>query len=326
MANQKLTDRTLLAAALTLSDLVHIVDVSNTTQDSAGSSFKATMAQLKAIIAPSSVQGTGTENYVAKWDSGGVAILDSSIIDDGTTIGFNTVPSGSQFAFLANNSSIGISLVKTTGSDPAFNLTLQVGASNSSGFKAVSSASGSAGFLADISTGAAAGSHSYRSAGTAPIYFASSLGVGGDPYVFDDCRMIVATDGTSPLGAGHPANYDYVVRFNSSASVFANNIFNVLTNGKIGVHTISPAAHFHIAGNATSATTFLAVAQGTTSATYVMKLQDSTNSNLFTVRDDGLISMPELQTGNAGLTSGDLYKDTAANILAASDYVVGMKA
>ena len=33
-----------------------------------------------------------------------------------------------------------------------------------------------------------------------------------------------------------------------------------------------------------------------------------------------------LPTGNAGLVSGDMYKDTAANILVAGDFVVGMKA
>lgn len=38
------------------------------------------------------------------------------------------------------------------------------------------------------------------------------------------------------------------------------------------------------------------------------------------------IQMDKLQIGGATLTSGQLYKDTAANILANGDYVVGMKA
>lgn len=39
----------------------------------------------------------------------------------------------------------------------------------------------------------------------------------------------------------------------------------------------------------------------------------------------GKVSMASLQIGNAGLSTDDLYKDTAANILSAGDYVVGMK-
>ena len=38
------------------------------------------------------------------------------------------------------------------------------------------------------------------------------------------------------------------------------------------------------------------------------------------------LNLLTLQVGNAGLVSGDTYKDTAANILAAGDYIVGMKA
>lgn len=38
-----------------------------------------------------------------------------------------------------------------------------------------------------------------------------------------------------------------------------------------------------------------------------------------------MVAMTGLQVGNAGLVSGDLYIDTAANILTAGDWVVGMK-
>jgi hypothetical protein len=44
------------------------------------------------------------------------------------------------------------------------------------------------------------------------------------------------------------------------------------------------------------------------------------------LRQTGTVSMPAIQVGSAGLSAGDLYKDTAANILASGDYVVGMKA
>jgi len=45
----------------------------------------------------------------------------------------------------------------------------------------------------------------------------------------------------------------------------------------------------------------------------------------FRVNNNGTI-FATLQTGNAGLVTGQMYKDTAANILSNSDFVVGMKA
>ncbi len=51
-----------------------------------------------------------------------------------------------------------------------------------------------------------------------------------------------------------------------------------------------------------------------------------TATTTFSVDSTGKVSMPGTQIGNAGLTSGDTYKDTAANILANGDYIVGMKA
>jgi len=42
-------------------------------------------------------------------------------------------------------------------------------------------------------------------------------------------------------------------------------------------------------------------------------------------KNTGIINVASMQTGNAGLASGDLYVDTAANILANGDLVVGRK-
>ena len=44
------------------------------------------------------------------------------------------------------------------------------------------------------------------------------------------------------------------------------------------------------------------------------------------VDNNGHLELPGMQTGNAGLSSGQTYKDTAANILANGDWVIGMKA
>lgn len=50
MANKRLTDETAFSATLSLSDLIHIVDVSDTSQNAAGSSYKLTLTQLKTVM------------------------------------------------------------------------------------------------------------------------------------------------------------------------------------------------------------------------------------------------------------------------------------
>lgn len=58
-----------------------------------------------------------------------------------------------------------------------------------------------------------------------------------------------------------------------------------------------------------------------------MFLKNDAGSAVFIVNSlTGQINTPLMQTGDAGLISGDQYKDTAANILANGDYVIGMKA
>lgn len=52
MAQQFLTDKTSFAATLDNADLIHVVDVSDTGQNAAGSSYKLTLAQLKAFVTP----------------------------------------------------------------------------------------------------------------------------------------------------------------------------------------------------------------------------------------------------------------------------------
>lgn len=49
----------------------------------------------------------------------------------------------------------------------------------------------------------------------------------------------------------------------------------------------------------------------------------ATNYSLFSIA--GNVNLQSIPIGNAGLVAGDLYKDTAANILANGDYVVGIK-
>lgn len=86
------------------------------------------------------------------------------------------------------------------------------------------------------------------------------------------------------------------------------------TTRNIGI-SISPASDIKLKVRGASAT----------SADYAGVFETSTGVTLFSVRNDGRMSAPLLQTGNAGLASGDLYVDTAANILANGDRVVGRK-
>lgn len=64
---------------------------------------------------------------------------------------------------------------------------------------------------------------------------------------------------------------------------------------------------------------------GNTSSTYAVDVLSSGGSSNFRVKDNGTVAMISLQTGNAGLASGDLYVDTAANILANGDLIIGRK-
>ena len=50
MAYERLTDRQ-LAAGVNLTDLIHIVDPTDTSQNPAGSSYKATLSQVATLIA-----------------------------------------------------------------------------------------------------------------------------------------------------------------------------------------------------------------------------------------------------------------------------------
>lgn len=57
----------------------------------------------------------------------------------------------------------------------------------------------------------------------------------------------------------------------------------------------------------------------------IATFKNSINNLSLAIKNNGTISTPYLQIGNAGLSSGDQYQDTAANILANGDKVVGIK-
>jgi len=122
---EKLTDRTAIAVAVTQTDLLHVVDVSDSTQDPAGSSYKAT---TKQII--NSYLSDGSEGVMTYWDSSTskyIPISTSGIYHDAVNnrigVGINTsltaklnVKSASGEAVRVDGSSIsGIGIVYNDG-------------------------------------------------------------------------------------------------------------------------------------------------------------------------------------------------------------------
>lgn len=173
-----------------------------------------------------------------------------------------------------------------------------------------------------------------------------SIGIGGG--------VLYQSSGTGNTGIGHgnfynlnSGNYNTALGYNAGAAVLHlagnNNVFigymadvsvNNLTNAiAIGANAQVGASNSMVLGNgvnvAIGTSTPLAKLhiQGinSTSSNYALKIDNSTSSPLLYVRDDGLLSAPLLPTSNAGLATGDFYIDTAANILANGDKVIGWK-
>jgi hypothetical protein len=95
-------------------------------------------------------------------------------------------------------------------------------------------------------------------------------------------------------------------------------------SGTRGVH-VSASGEVGV-GGAASGIIALAVTGSTADNTrYSFVAYNSAAAGLLYVKNDGTISMPLVQTGNAGLVTGDLYFDTAANILGNGDLVCGRK-
>jgi len=110
----------------------------------------------------------------------------------------------------------------------------------------------------------------------------------------------------------------YVLKVNTvvkaSFSTNSTNASIIVPSGGLSIGTTSfvSSAMAHVLGDATS-------------SNYALKVDNSAPSPLLYVRNDGLISAPLLPTSNTGLTTGDMYVATAADILSNGDKVVGWK-
>jgi hypothetical protein len=126
---------------------------------------------------------------------------------------------------------------------------------------------------------------------------------------------------------------NYALKVDNSAP---SPLLYVRNDGFVGVGVALPAYKFHVqilngeigtlvsdnVTNLVQAVIGQRALFGTTSAHDLAFV--TTGSERMSIKSGGIINM-SLQTGNAGLSSGDLYVDTAANILANGDLVVGRK-
>lgn len=103
------------------------------------------------------------------------------------------------------------------------------------------------------------------------------------------------------------------IKLGSADGTPQRSIFIDVDNNFSGFNYNTPSAVVHIKGK-----TILA-------ADTAFAIINNAITSLFSIQNSGLIKAPGLQVGNAGLASGDLYVDTAANILANGDLVVGRK-
>jgi hypothetical protein len=102
----------------------------------------------------------------------------------------------------------------------------------------------------------------------------------------------------------------------------------LLVNGRAGFGLPTagaPNAKVCIVAEAGNTYGVYAKGPGTSNSTASIYGINSSDAITLAVYDNGTIAAPLLQTGNAGLNSGDLYVDTAANILANGDVLVGRK-
>lgn len=106
MASQKLTSKTLFGATLNLLDVLHIVDVSDTAQDPAGSSFKLNLSQLKTFINDNiyNTDGTLTSNRVVAMNTFSLDFTNGNIGIGGSAVSGTRLTSRSQTSTSSNYS------------------------------------------------------------------------------------------------------------------------------------------------------------------------------------------------------------------------------
>lgn len=301
----KLTGRSSFGAILSAFDLLHIVDVSDNAQDPAGSSYKLTLGQLIGFIQPNltydniyNIDGSLSASRVVTMGNNSLTFTSAGVSSD--LIVSNTHALGnSKWTFNTLSKTANINLDESNNK-----FTLITSDSN-----------------IDIKAG-----------GLRNIDFQTN-GVS---------RLFISSTGNVGINTSSPAVRLHV---DDTANSFKESIFAYNTNGgvnaavSIGVYNGSAGMTFGILGSGNTAHPQygaanwgffnLGASNGVnfvgTSPKYRFYNGLASGTVSFAIDGGNKISMPLLQTGNAGLVTGDLYKDTAANILANGDLVIGIK-
>jgi len=224
----KLTDITAFSGTLNGADLVHVVDVSDTSQDPAGSSYKLTITQLNSAITP----GTGTTNYHTKW-TGLNTLGDSPLYDNGTNLGLNTTTPSAKFHIINNTEQLRIgydttNYVKTTVSSAGLVTSQAVGSVNGFLFNVTGTDLGLR--VADLTSGNS-------------IMMQGQSTYGVPAFTANSTIAIISTAGEFMLKGGSTALlYTNGQTFNLSAVSGGAAQLTLATNGNVSVGGSAPSA------------------------------------------------------------------------------------
>lgn len=229
MAKKRLTDPSIPAIiTLDLADLIHVVDVSDTTSHPTGSSKKATINQIKQLIAsyndqfielsdtPSTYLGQSLKIVRVKSDESGLEFASLSL----------STPTIAQVATAGNLLNSGQDIRFKDGDD-LYYTTL---------------------------------SNNQSQAGNRTIYLP----------LFDGQIAYHAT--------GSPLTTNYVLKGTTNGAITSSSL--IYDNGtNVGINQSSPSAKVHVVGSSSA------------SGAYALKIDDSSNSPLFCVQNDGTVGI-----------------------------------
>ncbi len=275
-------------------------------------------------ISDGGMTGSGTLNYVAKFTPSGTVLGNSQLFDNGSSVGLGTILPSADTKFHIkgiDNTSNNFSLkIDGLASNTPLLYVRNDGLSTFNSQAAISAQYGSiAQFtkdpsvfpttqLADIGIGF--GTTNFlrmgiwgNYTGISSDYTSKATFSIGNLTTFKGMSFVLP----SGVSEGFEFNIDDFSIGNASTALYIN------TSKNVGIGTRTLTARLQVQGI------------DATSSNFALKVDNSASAPLLYVRNDGRISMNNLPTSNAGLSSGDLYVSSAADILANGDLVVGRK-
>lgn len=228
---------------------------------------------------------------------------------------------GSGTGIFSQGSVMGIQVIGSSGATGAgifslANLTGDV-------VRITSSGSGSNGIGLHVITGTNTSSTYglYIDDGTLPILTATGSGLVG---------IGIGTAGARFHVRGIGTGYNSCFKFEASDGTNIINAFDVgeIYFGASGTYQdVFSSGNFQFGGIPGAAQQGKVTMRGINSAnsSYTLVMYNGSNGLLFSQRNDGRVAWPSLQTGNAGLASGELYVDIAATILTNGDKILARK-